>query len=836
MNEPDEMGWCHVHHCAFRGYVKSLERFVDNDPESLELQTQDDLSCTPFLLAVSSGIQDAVTCLINLGAKVDVVNTQNHGAVEICAIKQFVSLLRYFLDLQLPKLPVWRHLLRLLGSDLEEEVYSAGTCLRALTDPTEGGGLNPNWEEIYNNGGVPVISRVAKSGVADDSKIPALQLLLNVIGRPEVRVQLVASGGVQPMIRLLRSPDTFVVQLAAMVIRELGKDCEHSELLMQNGAVPAIYQALQSVRDPEVQTSTVQAIGSIAAAGPKQRAAVGTTPGCIETMIELFETATGQGDLQTALIQAVSSVARGSPDNQNAFVNGGVTQHIVNVILTQSRDKDLQQSAVEAVHCLAEGNPHVGHEMLERGVERLLMQLLKKRNAESLQEKTAMALWALAGSDANEKKKMAGAIGIQTLVEFVNSSSDHMQLIGSEGLGALAQGPLNHQPQIAAANGIHPLVRLLRSSQEGIVLSAIRSLRHLCISVGNVPCPPNQNTISTSRGVKLLVALMVHSFSEEIQAEAAFTLASVSLGNADILEEVKSNLDFSYVRLLKMMYTEDPEVRLLAGWALATFAYNNVQQQTEIANEGGVRFKCYLPFLRSDNDLHRCTAAYQVVVLARIIPDMEQADSSAAGIKLLVEILGSSKDDHVRTMAASFIACLAHTRAGVPSALVAVQAVECLCNLLISPSDQVRGHAAVALCYLSYNSVGQRHLLHRCRSDPYLMQVIKHFTKRYKLSSRLSEGWKHCKKVGLPSIPEGRPSLTTKPPHDDLRHVLSFESASQVSSQLRGSASHAPTEQMTGRSSRAFHETHRSLQASQMSLDSRRSHMSLPEVMVENVS
>ena len=74
MNEPDEQGWCHIHHCAFRGYIKSLERFIENDPDSLELQTQDDLSSTPFLLAVSSGIQESVESLLKLGAKVSELN------------------------------------------------------------------------------------------------------------------------------------------------------------------------------------------------------------------------------------------------------------------------------------------------------------------------------------------------------------------------------------------------------------------------------------------------------------------------------------------------------------------------------------------------------------------------------------------------------------------------------------------------------------------------------------------------------------------------------------------------------------------------------------------
>jgi hypothetical protein len=73
-------------------------------------------------------------------------------------------------------------------------------------------------------------------------------------------------------------------------------------------------------------------------------------------------------------------------------------------------------------------------------------QLLKKRNAESLQEKTAMALWALAGDDINEKREMANGIGVQTLIEFANSMSQNLHLIGSEGLGCLAQVKGNTQP------------------------------------------------------------------------------------------------------------------------------------------------------------------------------------------------------------------------------------------------------------------------------------------------------------------------------------------------------------------------------------------------------
>lgn len=79
-----------------------------------------------------------------------------------------------------------------------------------------------------------------------------------------------------------------------------------------------------------------------------------------------------------------------------------------------------------------------------------------------------------------------------------------------------------------------------------------------------------------------------------------------------ILHEVDQNVDFSYVRILKMLYSHQSIVRLMAGSALACFAYNNLQQQKEIAAQGGVRFSCFVPFLRSDDEFYRCSAAYQV--------------------------------------------------------------------------------------------------------------------------------------------------------------------------------------------------------------------------------
>lgn len=70
MSDVDDNGWSQVHQCASDGYLKSLERLVENDESVLELETTDSLKQTPILLAVREGREDIVQYCIGAGAKV----------------------------------------------------------------------------------------------------------------------------------------------------------------------------------------------------------------------------------------------------------------------------------------------------------------------------------------------------------------------------------------------------------------------------------------------------------------------------------------------------------------------------------------------------------------------------------------------------------------------------------------------------------------------------------------------------------------------------------------------------------------------------------------------
>lgn len=527
MGDFDEHGWAHIHHAADRGFPKSLERFVHADPDQLELATNDSLGSTPFLIAVASGNLDSINCLITLGAKINAINNQNHGAIEICALKNYIELLEFFIKLNSDLLPVWKNLLKFLSSETEEEAEPAGRCLQTLTQPSEEGEINPYWESLFKNGCVPTVIKVAKSTIADDAKVPALNVLINILEKQEVKEQVHSSGGIPAFVKLLKSTNSMTVQLSAQILKELATVREYADNMVQNNAIQGLLKVMQTSHDNEVLVEVVDALGNIAEASPQHQNAIGQLPGTLQSLVALYKDQKDKG-LLFSLNRSVGKIANKNQNNQNTIAELGAASHVV--VLCRTKNKDLQLSSVEAIHRLAEDNAKTQRVILAERAQDHLMHLLKKTRVEALLEKTAMALWALAGDSLDEQRKMAEKMEVNLLIEFVNSLSEDLHLIGSDGLGVLAQGPLNCQTEIANANGIHPLVRRLKSDKEEIVLSIIRTLRYMCVGVGYVPHKRNQATIMQSRGIKFLIALMVHSKDERIQVESAVTLGCVSLG------------------------------------------------------------------------------------------------------------------------------------------------------------------------------------------------------------------------------------------------------------------------------------------------------------------
>lgn len=139
------------------------------------------------------------------------------------------------------------------------------------------------------------------------------------------------------------------------------------------------------------------------------------------------------------------------------------------------------------------------------------------------------------------------------------------------------------------------------------------------------------------------------------------------------------------------------------------------------------------------------------MVLARVIVDQDQVMLTARGVTLLVEKLHST-EDNVIVLAASLLSSLAHTRAGIPDAMVTTGAIDVLVEKLSSQNDQVRSACAVALGYLTFNRTAARILFSACRNTPGLYKKLdENIGKNAKISQEFVQDFKRAKIVGLPS-------------------------------------------------------------------------------------
>ena len=94
-----------------------------------------------------------------------------HGVVELCAFKQYLPILRYFIKLDLPELLVWQRLVTMAASPLESDALAAATTLRLLlTKPSEHQ-TNVNWRHAYDNEFAPTITALLGSELSEPVKV-----------------------------------------------------------------------------------------------------------------------------------------------------------------------------------------------------------------------------------------------------------------------------------------------------------------------------------------------------------------------------------------------------------------------------------------------------------------------------------------------------------------------------------------------------------------------------------------------------------------------------------------------------------------------------------------
>uniref|UniRef100_A0A671T7R3 Ankyrin and armadillo repeat-containing protein-like n=2 Tax=Sinocyclocheilus anshuiensis TaxID=1608454 RepID=A0A671T7R3_9TELE len=615
-------------------------------------------------------------------------------------------------------------------------------CLEALCVNIES-----SCEDIMKAGGIPVLVGL----LCSDRLVVqcmATAVLCHMSENAKVCEDLVHHGAVPVLIKLLSGHQPELHSRCAVILADLaGHSEQHQNLIAQLGGVALVVKLLTSDLQ-DVLVNAVRCIRTLCVKSPCNQTAVAHAGG-VPHLVEFLSV--NSEVLQEEACLALAELARGHQENQELICEAGAVGALVQAL--RERKIPVKVKAATALESIASQNPAIQQCFLRQSAAKDLLQLLKVFQLD-VREQGATALWALAGQTLKQQKLMAQQMGYPVILDLLLSSSDKMQYVGCQAAIALSRDSRTHQDGFCREYGVPPLVRLLRGSRTTLktLLRVIKALGCLCIGVALTTNKKSQKIIYREKAIPTLLELLKTHESLEVQVQVAKTLACVLLGNQKLQREFWEQEDFSYDIILELMGAENKSICLDAGHALSLFAYNNKAQQKAIRQTGRILMNTYEAFLSSDNETERAKAAFQIVVLARVISGSDEVTLTARGVTVLVELLQSDQSTTV-VITAQLLASLVHTRAGITNAIVTMGAVEHLSAHLDSEDEEVRTACASALGYLTSNRYAHRQLLAKCRKSPHIYDLLmENLAKDARISQFFTAEFERQRRIGLPSL------------------------------------------------------------------------------------
>ena len=749
--EFDNNGWAHIHHAAFNGYQKSVLRFIKAKPDRLEILTQDDQDLTPLLIACISGQKDTVDTLIELGANLNALDRKMLGIIELSSLNGNTSLLEYFLENHNSEINVIKKLFNCLsGANNNPELeIAACSSLQILSADAK------ICDQIVENGGIKSILDHLKSKLSSQmSKDLCLDIMLNVMHFNLVNDQILKQGGLPILVESISTNSQSIslksVRILGMLALYGGQEVKLAveELCGLNSIVEILRN---SKNDPGLLKECLNTLKVLVSDDKKMQNSFSSQAEGLARLVELLQD-TEDPDISVAILKTLISTITENQVTQAMFADLNGVKGLLNILTSKSSECVI--NAVMLAQRLAYRNEKNQELLIKYGTVKILSKILKRRRHIEGKAAAAGALWAIAGNKFHQRRAISTDMGIPTCIEFLGSSvPSQLHFYGSEAIFTLTKGVGNEIDDLAKAGAIQRLLHILgnTSTPTNVALSILKSLRSLCIAPGYFPHLTNQKLCVNEGAVRIILNYARAGRTEFEKAESYYTLGAVTYDNKENLSIIKKTLEFSYIDILTLLYSNNTHVKEISGSALALFAFDSQKQLKEIASAGGIPYQHFVPFLMSEDKFCVAHAAFQMTVLSKIIPDEAPALTSATGIKILVDLLDSDNEE-IQTLSSDLLCGLSNLKSGVPDAIISIGTVQKLCKLLSSQFDIVRASASVTLCQLNNRPEGQRQLLNACRHDPFLFKVLQKFSHRVQLSEEFQKRWKHSRVIGLPPI------------------------------------------------------------------------------------
>ncbi|KAM7124525.1 armadillo repeat-containing protein 3 [Ciconia maguari] len=366
------------------------------------------------------------------------------------------------------------------------------------------------------------------------------------------KVQIFEQGGLEPLIRLLGSPDPDVKKNSVECLYLLVQDFQSRAAVRALNVIPPLLELLNS-EYPVIQLLALKTL-EVISKDRETRIILGENKG-LDCLLKILE-ANEFSDLHVEALAVLGNCLEDVHTLQLIQQTGGLKKLLSFVGV--STVPDIQRNAAKAITKAAYDSEN--RKILnEEEVEKCLINLLEIDN-DGVKVAASQAISAMCENLAS--KRAFGLQGIPQLVQLLSSDNEEVKEAAVTALANLTAASPSNARAVAEAEGIEPLVNTLNAQRDGAIANAATVLTNLAMQ------EPFRVNIQ-SHGIMSALAKPLHSTNSQVQSKAAFAVAAFGC-DADARTELRSAGGLG--PLIELLHSKNEEVRRNVCWAVMVCA------------------------------------------------------------------------------------------------------------------------------------------------------------------------------------------------------------------------------------------------------------------------
>ncbi|XP_067148615.1 armadillo repeat-containing protein 3 [Apteryx mantelli] len=366
------------------------------------------------------------------------------------------------------------------------------------------------------------------------------------------KLQMFEQGGLEPLIRLLGSPDPDVNKNSVECIYLLVQDFQSRAAVRELNVIPPLLELLKS-EYPVIQLLALKTLEVIS--NDRETRVILTEHQGLDYLLKILETKEFS-DLHVEALAVVGNCLE-DVDTMPWIQRTGGLKKLLSFIGV-STVPDVQKNAAKAIAKAAYDSEN--RKILnEHEVEKCLINLLGNDN-DGVKAAASQAISAMCENLAS--KRAFGPQGIPQLVQLLSSDNEEVKEAAVIALANLTAASPSNASAIAEAEGIEPLINTLSAERDGAIANAATVLTNMAMQ------EPFRLNILSHRIMSALVGPL-RSTNSQVQSKAAFTVAAFGC-DADARTELRNASGLG--PLVELLHSKNEEVRRNACWAVMVCA------------------------------------------------------------------------------------------------------------------------------------------------------------------------------------------------------------------------------------------------------------------------